>query len=180
MLKQIPEQLTNCIKRIFRYTDSEVVDVIGVQSIHTIIGESKTDLTIFRILNVPTVMNIVKEVTPIIPEEFEESDSLLSDNDIDLAAEAIPLDMYDTSIALSDFILLESEAKIGYFSEDEKKRANGTLEKLQGSELLNNFLKEKNKASCLISDMLNEINDTHIKEDKLTNELADMSAFLNT
>lgn len=177
MLITMQEQLMNCIKRIFRYTDSEAVDTIGVQSGNTIIGESKTDLTIFRILNAPTVMNIVKEATQIVPEEFEESDSLLSDNDIDLAAEAIPLDMYDDSIALSDFILLESEAKIGCFSEDEKKRANETLEKLQGSELLNNFLKEKNKASCLISDMLNEIDNEHLDK---TEELTDMSAFLKT
>lgn len=164
----------NYIKRIFRYPEEAGEAIIsGVRA--EIVGESKTDLSIYRILNTPITLSHPMEPQQNAPEEFEESDSLLSENDIDLATEAISLERYEDSITLSDFRLLESETQINRLSVNERIRAKETIKSLRGSELLDNFLKKKNEASSLISGMLNEIDDASSPQGV---QLADMSEFL--
>lgn len=166
----------NYIKRIFQYPEKSGEAITpGVRA--EIVGESKTDLSIYRILNTPITLNQPIESLQNAPEEFEESDLLFSGNDIDLATEAVSLESFDDSIALSDFQLLESETQINRLFGNERIRAKEAIKSLQGSELLDNFLKKKNEASSLISDMLNEIDDSSSPQDV---QLADMSEFLTT
>lgn len=163
---------------IFQFGSPDIISQKKETPCENIMGSSKTDLNEFRLVNYNKITNEENENSE--KYLFEESESFIEEDEIDLASESIELELINDGIPLTDFSLLENESEIEGMNSVKLNTVKETLDKLQGSELLEHFIHEKKQISVILSGMLDGINRNDSEGIMEQCPVADLSVFLDT